>query len=189
MANLTGTQELEIRKLIAQQIDALDTELFVVPSPILFSDRADFFNVINPLIGQKTIEQTLINAVFISFERFEDNPDAGCGLENPEITLFYRLHLFVEYGFSRVDESDSFLTRVLSRERDFMNFLLKIRENFLGENPLAGLPAEIESAVTVNITNDDFAEERAPTDFIAGAEGFQTDLTLPVRVFMREETV
>lgn len=185
--NLSGEQELLIRQKIAEQIDALGANLFVVPSPLYFESKAGFFNVLSPKLTQKEIERTLINAVWISYLRFEDDAESGCGLENPEIIIYYRLHLFCEYGVGRVNESDSFLTRVLIQERDFMNLLFKIRENFLGENDLVDLPDEIQTATTENIEQSDFSESKSPVDYIAGVEGFTADLVLKTRVLMSEQ--
>jgi hypothetical protein len=185
--HLTGEQELIIRQKIAEQIDDLDTNLFVVPSPLFFESKAGFFNVLAPKLTQKEIERSLINAVWISYLRFEDDAESGCGLENPEIIIHYRLHLFAEYGFERVNENDSFLTRVLIRERDFMDLLLKIRENFLGENDLVDLPEEIQTATTENIEQSDFSESKSPVDYVAGIEGFTADLVLKARILMSEQ--
>ena len=184
--NLTGEQELLIRRKVAEKIDAIDIDWFVVPSPIAFTDKADFWNVLNPKLTQKEIERTFINAVWISYLRFEDDIDDGCGEENPVTVLYYRLHIFCEYGFSRVDEPDDFLKRVLVREREFMNFVFAVRQEFLGETDLDDLPDEIEYAKTQNLEQTDFADDRADTEYVGGVEGFTADMTLQVRAMSKE---
>lgn len=184
--SLTGDQELIIRKIIAERIAEAGMP-FVVPSPVYFSNKADFWATVAPKLTKKEIETTALQHCTISYLRFEDDPAEGCE-DEPLISIFYRLHVFREYEFERADESDApdlFLKKVLRSEREFMNALFAVRQAFLGVQPLVGLP-EGWSGETNSLTQEDFAEEREQGEYVGGVEGFSADLVLKVEVIIQE---
>jgi hypothetical protein len=184
--SFTGSNELSIREKIAEKI-ALSGLLFVVPSPLYFKSKADFWSVLAPKLNQKEIEKTPIMFCSISFLRFEDDVSEGCE-DEPLLNLFYNLHLFREYDFVRMQESGAptnFLKRILKSERDFINAQMNLRQEFLGINPLI-VPVLPNMEIETNpLVQNDFAEEKNPSAYIEGVDGFNADLELKVSVFIK----
>lgn len=185
--SLSGEDELNIRRAIAEKVAGVPGVGFVIPSPVSFVEKADFFATFDPKLTQKEIETTNIQFCAISFLKFEDVPEEGCE-DEPMIALIYNLHVFSEYDFERADESgtpDSFLKGVLKSERAFLNALFAIRQEFLGIQPLDNLP-DGYTGETNSVEQQDFAEEKERSRLVGSTDGFFADLTLRVEILISE---
>ena len=179
--SLTLAQELIIRRALADKIATVAAVGYVIPSPIVFSGKEEFWSTVNgsAVNTQKLIDQSPIKACWISFLGFLDSSQYGCE-EEPQIKLSYRLDLFHQYEFTRVDETatpDEFNARLLLSHNEFVGALLDLRSEFLGRRNIAGLdPAEFEVKETTslvqteNVKNNDFCE------YIPGIKGHQIKL-------------
>lgn len=183
--SISGADELIIRKAIADKLAKVSGVENVVPSPIYFIDRIDFWATVNPKVTQKDIETSPVSFCAISYLRFEDVIQEGCE-DEPMVALFYNLHVFREYEYTREDENltpDAFLKKVLKAEREFMDVLFGIRSAYLGIQPLLGLPVNY-TAETNSLTQEDFADEKEPNRYVGFTEGFSADLVLRVEILI-----
>lgn len=185
--SISGADELVIRKAIADKIALVAGAETVVPSPIYFSDKSDFWATVAPKVTQKDIETSPVEFCAISYLRFEDITEEGCE-DEPMVALYYNFHVFREYERTREDETptpDEFLKKVLKAEREFMNVLFGVREAFLGIQPLpiAELPDNY-SVETNSLTQEDFADEKEPNRYVGFTDGFSADLVARVEVLI-----
>ena len=183
---LTAEIELEIRRQLAAKMELVTDAGFVLPSPLFFADKADFFAVVSPLLTQKQIELTPAAFCAISLLKFEDSPSEGC-MDEPLVRLTYGFYFFREIFSEREDESetpDDFLKLLLKSYNTFINSVLDARIQFLGLSPLAGdFPAGVD-VKTNSMTQPEFNEEKAACRYIADAEGHSVDLQSVVEVLI-----
>ncbi len=139
--SLSPENELTIRRAIAEKLAGISGVGFIIPAPIYFADKADFFNQISLVIlnTQKLIETSLVKFCAVYPIRFEDVQTSNFS-DEPEILLTYEFYLFHERNSARADESgiDSFNKTILKTHNDFCAAYLRIREAFLGKQYLTG---------------------------------------------------
>lgn len=187
--SLTAENELTIRAAVHAKCAAAEGIGDVLPSPIFFVDKADFFAAAAPQITKKAIETTVVNFCLITLLRFEDENPVVEGCEDqPLVSLTYNLYLFRQYDFERVDETsvpDAFNKKLLKAERDFLKTFFGLRNIFLGNQTLEGLPANF--AVSGNsAAQSEFLGVAAECRYIPDIIGFSADLQTKIEVRISE---
>lgn len=187
---LTDVEELIIRKAIGTKTATVETAGFVIPAPIFFVDKADFFATVQELLEQKQIETTPIAFCCISFLKFTDSPSEGCG-DQPLVRILYNFYFFRQYDLEREDESevtpDAFLKTTLKSYNAFIKTILEARNEFLGVQDLVSsdLPENFD-VKTSSLKQTDFVEESDICRYIPGVKGHSIDLTSEVSILINE---
>lgn len=168
--------ELIIRKHLAEQLiaPALPTGGRVIPAPIYFNDKEDYWATIEEVsyTTQPEIEQAQIifcSLYFVNFIDLEGKPDS------PLVGLLYELHLFCEYDSTRLDETDTpdeFDKKMLLRHNAFVACCLNLKEAFQGNRNIPGLtPGDYVVSRTTSLTQTERIQNRVPTEFVPGVRG------------------
>lgn len=183
---LTSAVELEIRKQLAAKMALVEDAGHILPSPLFFADKSDFFAVVNPLVTQKQIESTPAAFCSISLLKFEDSPSEGCA-DEPLVRLTYNFYFFREIFTEREDETetpDDFLKLLLKSHNSFIKTVLDARIQFLGLADLIGnFPAGFY-IMTNSLSQPEFNEEKEVCRYITDAEGHSVDLQSVIEVLI-----
>lgn len=176
---LDATQELIIRKSLADTIATVSEVGFVQPSPLYCGDDEDFWATLNPTVNTKDeIDQTIIPCCWLYPISFEDVPDAGC-LDKPLIRLTYEFYLFRQYGIQRVADRvvsiEIFDTELLAEHNTFVAAWLGIKNEFQGKRNLTGLTG-FTYAKTNSIVQVDDIQNQDVCQFVNGIVGFSVRL-------------
>src|SRR5688500_6176007 len=167
--SLTAEVELEIRKQLAAKMALVPDAGHVLPSPLFFADKADFFAVVDTQLTQKQIELEPAAFCAISLLKFEDSPSEGCA-DEPLVRLTYNFYFFREIFPEREDEaetSDDFLKLLLKSYNSFIMAILDARTQFLGLSPLTGdFPAGVD-VKTNSLSQPEFNQEKEACRYIA----------------------
>jgi hypothetical protein len=179
--SLSAENELIIRRKQAEMIGTITEAGYVIPAPIYFNDRGDFWNTVDPETthDQKFLETSPIAACWIYplLPTDADPAREGIGSDHsPLVNLTYEYYLFRSYAFTRADESDTpdlFGSKVLAAHNLFTKAWLDIKAAFQGKRNIAGLPDGVFSfAKTTSIVFPAFIENRVPCVFIPKVLGF-----------------
>lgn len=160
--------------------DDLDT---VFPTPTDFREKADYWACVNSAKDtQKEIDTDLIRAAWIEYQTFEDAEDSPA--DAPVKTLSYRITVFHEHTFERLDQTaspDPFNARVLKTYQEHLNAIWSIIGTFQGVTPIAGLSGYVLTD-TGSIEQEDNTERNQQCEFITdiAVTGTQTQLIVPV---------
>jgi hypothetical protein len=173
--SLTADNELIIRKALANTIGAVTEAGYVVPSPMFFNDRSDFWQTATPKTTQEDIETSPIGATWIYPLQPVDDDEQGSD-HSPLVNLTYEFYLFRSYAFTRGDENevpDVFGSKVLAAHNLFTKAWIDIKAAFQGKRNIAGLPDGIFAiAKTQSIVFPEFIQNRVPCLFIPNVLGF-----------------
>jgi hypothetical protein len=173
--SFTAEHELTIRQALASTVAGVAEAGYVIPAPIFFNDRSDFWQTENPSTSQLAIETTPIAATWVYPLHPVDDPQEGTD-HSPELDLTYEFYLFRSYAFTRGDESvtpDVFGSKVLAAHNLFTKAWIGIKAAFQGKRNIAGLPAGMFAvARSTSIVFPEFIENRQPCVFIPGVLGF-----------------
>lgn len=190
MAEITITEELQIRERLADMINDIAEIDRVIPAPVYFQDHREFWRSINLVSRpgtQTELETTHISCVWISFAGFEDLD------ENPHSPLFdlrYDIYVFSQYDLERQDENatpEAFARQSLKRHNDFVSSVLKIKGMFQGEINLALLDtAKYARQFTTPVFQDESVINKGPCEFIEEIEGHSVRLQESVRLKFKE---
>lgn len=187
--NVTAEVELDVRRSLADDIGGITDAGYVIPAPIYFSDRGDFWNMADPKTTKVAIETAQIAATWIYPLLLAEDPDEGSD-HSPLLNLAYEFYIFRGYAFTREDETepqDDFGKKVLVQHNLFMKSVLNIRNAFLGKRNLAGFdPGQPGSdwaiARTTSVTVPQFLERRGACEFIPQLQGFAARLRETVQL-------
>lgn len=190
---LTSEHLLTIRKALADKVELAG--LLCFPTGIGFNDKEHFWATVDSLnkTTKKTIETTLINAVWIRYLRFEEeaenlNQNAG-EADSPIITRFYELTVFRQTGYERMDEDpqpDEFLSRLLKTEIEIEADISALVGEFRGLQPLPELVDDFAVRETNSLTQEAAVEREVFCEFVPKIKGCQARLTCPVKVQFKE---
>lgn len=178
--SLSAEDELIIRRSLATDVGDVTEAGYVIPAPIFFSDRGDFWNMADPTKNtQVLIDTTQIAATWIYPLQPQDDPQEG-SLHSPQLNLTYEFYIFRGYAFTRGDETipqDDFGKKVLVEHNLFMKAVLEIRNKFLGKRNLAAFSPGAEDsdwsvARTQNLVFPRFIANRENCQFIPQIQGF-----------------
>ncbi len=177
--SLSAEDELIIRRKLAETNGTVAEAGYVIPAPLYFNDRADFWATADPQTTQKAIETGAIAACWIYplLPTDADPEREGLGSDHsPLVNLTYEMYLFRSYAFTRADETetpDVFGKTVLEAHNLFTKAWLDIKAAYQGKRNIAGLPADTFSvARTTSITFPSFIQNRVQCDFIPQVLGF-----------------
>jgi hypothetical protein len=183
--SFTADDELVIRQGLQDKLVAASIT-YPLPSPIQFVDKADFWATVESSNDtQIEIETELIKFCVITLRRCEDLRDAACD-DQPLIRLTYNLYLFGDVNAERQDETDTpdaFDKLLLKAERDFMTGLFNIRAQFVGLQPMTGLPTGYD-ANTNEIGMDQYIRENDICRYVPDCKGFSADMQTVVEVLI-----
>lgn len=190
--SFTSENEIAIRRALAKKIAVVAEAGAVIPAPVFFADRADFWAQINALAvnTQKQIETANLAFCCISLLKRVDSVKEGCK-DNPFIRLTYNFHLFRGYAATRADESitpDEFLRRNLKSYNTFVRAVLDCWTQFLGVQRISGLPDGYE-VYTNPLEQAEFIDELGKCRYIrrGDAEGHSVNLQSVIEVLIHDE--
>ncbi len=172
---------------LATSVATVATIDYVLPSPLKFGGKEDFFANVNTAINTKAlIEGTLIRAARIRYLTFGflDDDEVAREVDGPNVYLSWELTIFHESDFERVDETtpqDDFEKRVRKTNQEHITAVWGVIGAMQGVNAIPALSAFAE-AETVTPSQIDNTELDVECEFIAGCVGDQTKLELRVRV-------
>ena len=173
--SITADNELLIRRAHADTIDAVTEAGYVIPAPVFFNDRADFWATVDPQTTREDVETTAIAGCWIYPLGVEDDSEQGSD-HSPLVRLTYEFYLFRSYAFARSDETetpDVFGSQVLAAHNLFTKAWIDIKAAFQGKRNIAGLPDGVFAvARTTSLVFPEFIENRVPCQFIPNVLGF-----------------
>jgi hypothetical protein len=173
--SLTSQHELIIRQALATSVDAIAEAGYVIPAPIFYNDRSDFWAGNASKTTQNDIETSPIAGCWIYPLQPIDDTDQGSE-HSPLVELTYEFYLFRSYAFTRADESlipDDFGSKSLAAHNLFTKAWIDIKAAFQGKRNIAGLPDGMFAiARTTSLVFPQFIENRVPCQFIPGVVGF-----------------
>lgn len=162
---------------------------YVLPTPQIFEDAADFWALNNPMLTEKEIKTTPVAFVMISRKRFEDEDPIEEGCEENPLTFYdYNFRLFRQVFPARVDQTltlDDFLKRLNSSYELFCDAIDELKAAFQGEQPIDGLPSGFYVA-THSLTQDDYNQDIVDCEEVPGIKGFYADLQSKVEVLIND---
>ncbi|HEX8289825.1 MAG TPA: hypothetical protein VF556_17720 [Pyrinomonadaceae bacterium] len=190
--SLTAEQELIIRKRLAEKCANVPEAGFIIPAPIFFKNKADFWAQINGLAvnTQRQIETTNIAFCCISLLQRVDSKKEGCP-DNPLIRLTYNFYFYRGYDIEREDERetpDDFLKRTLKTYNLFVRAVMDVWNEFLGLQNVPEFPAEEMDVNTNSMTQAEFISEKGSCRYIKGIEGHSVNLQSVVEVLIYAES-
>jgi hypothetical protein len=111
---------------------------FVFPTETRFIDKSDYWKFVNDANNtQREIETTLINGIWISYVRFEDDPRSPS--DSPLIDISFDMTVFTEASFERLDETntpDAFNAKVSVTDLAHDVAVFALKGEFQGESAL-----------------------------------------------------
>ena len=188
----SSEDELTIRKALAAKVAHVAEAGAVIPAPVFWRDRADFWAQINALAvnTQKTIETTNLAFCCISLLKRVDSIKEGCA-DNPFIRLTYNLHFFRGYSDERSDESltpDEFLKRNLKSYNEFVKAVMDVWAQFIGVQNIPELPDGYDGNSN-SLTQAEFIDELGQCRYIRKGEvlGHSVNLQSVVEISIQDE--
>jgi hypothetical protein len=184
--SLTPENELTIRRKIADKAGSVEHIGFVLPAPVDFADKEDFWATVAPKDTREALETTPVKFCAIYPLQSEDVPENG--QSEPLILLTYEFYLFHERTSARKDESavpDVFNKKLLKTHSDFVAAWLDLRTEFLGRQQL-NLGAEFAVAQTNSLRQPDEIRNNAKCEFVPGIRGFEVRLRLDAKILLKE---
>jgi hypothetical protein len=181
-------QEMIIMRALAARAQNVTEAGYVIPCPMEFVDKADFWAAVDPKITQKAIETNDVAFCMLSILKEDDDPSAGCD-DNPLIYLTVNFYLFREYSAERKDETDTpdaFLKKVLKNYLLFRAAWRNLKNQFQGLQPIPDLP----DGVVVNsnsLTQSAFADYKATCAVIPQIKGYSVNLQSKIEVIITYE--
>ena len=187
--SLSPENELAVRRAIAAKLANVGHIGFVLPAPIDFVEKADFWANVAPKTTRDELETSLVKLCVIYPLEFVDDPASG-GLDEPLVYLTYEFYLFHERSYERGDESDTpdaFNKTLLKTHSDFMQAWLGTRKEFLGKQYLTALDEEVFAVRQTNsLTQVENINNDAGCEFIPGLKGFEVKLQLKAKILVRD---
>ncbi len=187
--SLSSENELAVRRAVCEKLADVSNIGIVLPAPIYFAEKADFWANLAPLVNRKDIETSIVKLCAVYPLLFEDDAAAG-GLDEPLTFLTYEFYIFHERSFERGDESpvaDAFNKTLLKTHSEFVAVWLDVRRAFLGKQYLTGLADEIFAVKQTNsASQSEFINNNAECEFVGGVRGFEVRLQLKAKILVRD---
>ena len=163
MPNLTPDIQSNILTALQTKFAGVSgVDNFLIKNPLLDS-KTDAVDVLTVENSDGELE---VKYIYLSFLGFEDSLTDGCE-DDPSVSLTYNAHCFWQYQELRADGSYS--------ERDFVNLILNLRNEFLKSNRVILTDTE-----TTPLKQNNFII--LGDDPLTGAYGFYCDLTVKVEI-------
>jgi len=178
--------EIIVREAIAAQAALVADVGYVTPSPLYFTDRADFWATLAASNNTRDeIDAGIIAGLWIYPLQFVDDFSSG-GIDSPLVNLTYEMYLFRQYALEREDEGatpDLFESECLKQHNLFVKGWLGLKSSFQGKRTIAGLDPDIFVTVkTTSLVQNEFIANQAPCEFVPGAVGFAVRLQCTVEI-------
>lgn len=171
--------ELQIRRFIAtDRIDTIPGIGRVVPAPIYFEGKEDYWATIESVSyeTQQEIEKTSIKFVSFYPKGFTDDRTPPNTPDSPLVTLTYEVYLFHQYDYERSDENltpDAFNKKMLKSHNDFIAIWLQLKASFQGlKNMGLTLSEGYATQRTTSLIQNNFIENKVTCRFIPGVVGY-----------------
>lgn len=185
--SFTSQNLLDMAEALATGVDAVSTIDWVLPSPLTFTRKEDFFAAVDDDNDTKReIETTLVRAARIRYLNFEllGDTEQNREIEDPTLAINWECTIFHESTPERLDQDmspDDFEKRIRKTNQEHITSLWAVVGTFQGSNPIPALSA-FPDAFTVTPIQTDATELNAECDFITGLKGDQSKLQLQIRV-------
>lgn len=166
--SLTSAQLLTVAELLADKCALATNVDYVLPSPLFFGMKADFWTAlgVSAYDTQTETETNRIRAVWVYYLRQEDDDRED---EYYVKTVIYGLSLFSEVNADRQNEADSFDKRVSKANHEHDVAVFSLFGNFHGQDQLVAdetFPGIVDVGV-IGLTQTDNTERGANCPFIA----------------------
>lgn len=187
---LTGENELSIRRALDAKLSNIDEIGYIIPSPISFNDKSDFFATVDASVNtQKEIETSGVAFCLFDLIKREDSPPEGCG-DEPLVRLTYNFYFFRQYDLERVDQSetpDEFLKRNLISYNTFIGTIFSAFNEFQGIQNLTSdeLPENFD-VKTNRFMQDDYIVGRGKCRYFPRVSGHSVDLESVTQILINE---
>lgn len=186
--SFTSQNLLDMAEALAGGVDNVATIDHVLPSPILFTSKADFWATVNDDNNTKAeIETGLIRAAEIRYLNFELlDEEEPRELEAPTVAVNFECTVFHERKLERLDETaplDDFDKKIRKSNQEHITAVMGIVGEFQGSNDIPAL-TDFPEAYTVTPVQEEGTEMNVECEFIVGVVGDQSKLQLQVRVQM-----
>lgn len=186
--SFTSQNLLDMAEALATGVDLVSTIDWVLPSPIRFASKSDFYAAVNDDNNTRVeIETTLVRAAqirFSDYEVMEDGQQTERERDDPTLAINFECTIFHERKLERLDETvplDDFDKKIRKSNQEHITSVFGVLGEFQGLNTIPAL-SSFPDAFTVTPIQLDATELDTECDFIAGLIGDQTKLQLTVRV-------
>jgi hypothetical protein len=183
--SLSSAQILTVIKALHDRVASATNVDFVFPTATRFSEKSDYWAFVDDNNDTQTeIETELINAVWISYLRFEDNDRE---IDGAIKTISYEITVFTEATFERLDETatpDTFNAKVSKTDHEHDTTVFSLQGLFQGITPL-GLDTSIYPVnETDSLLQPESTQRLAPCAFIVDEKvlGSQTRFICEARI-------
>lgn len=189
--SITAENELAARQSLAETLATVSKAGSIIPAPIFFVDRADFWAFADPTNKETriNIETASVAAAWIYPYKVVDDADLGSD-HSPLLDLTYEIYLFRSYSFLRADEDadpDPFGQTVLAAHNDFTQAWLDIKAALQGNRNMDGLTeGAFALAKTTSVVFPGFIENRVECAFIPNVYGFAVKMQETVQLMETE---
>lgn len=189
---ITAADELLIREKLTNDI-ASSTGYRVIPAPIYFRDKSDYFGTDEDVADnakdtQSELELEPIKAAWLYLKGFEDSDEGNS--DSPLVFLNYEIVLFQEYYLEREDETatpDAFDKKLLLNHNEFIAAILNLKGTFQGERNLGVLSTQdYVSQRTNSITVLEEIQNMSECEFIPKVLGHKITFRERVDVQLKE---
>ena len=173
--SLSEAQYLQVVEAIHDKCVLATNVDFVFPNGVRFKDKSDYWTFVDSTNDtQKEIETELINAIWISYLRFEDdNRDQEAFTK----TITFGLTLFNESTFDRYDETatlSTFERKMSVTDSAHDSAVFSLQGQFSGDDPIDLGDATFADSGTNRLAQIDNTQREVNCDFVPDAIGSQT---------------
>lgn len=177
--------ELIVRRALAGKSGTVAEIGFVLPAPIYFADKDDFWANLAPKDKRAELETTPVKFCAVYPVLFEDLPENAS--DEPLIEFTYEFYLFHERTARRADETgepDVFNKKLLKTHSDFVVAWLGLRTEFLGRQML-NLGDTFAVSQTNSLRQTDEINNDGRCEFVPGLRGFEVKSRLVAKILLK----
>jgi hypothetical protein len=147
----------------------------VVPSPIYFNDKEDYWATIESVSYETQSDLELGHILFCSFY-LQDFRDISGTPHSSLVGLRYEIYVFAQYDTERSDENimtaDAFNKLMLRRHNEFIKLVLDLKEQFQGLIDMGVLDTNVYAVQrTTPLIENQFIVNKANCEFVPGVQG------------------
>ena len=179
--------ELTVRRKLADKAALVANIGFVLPAPVYFADKNDFWATVEPKQTRQELETTPVKLCAIYPLLSEDLPENGNN--EPPILFSYEFYLFHERTARRAGDesnaSDLFDKKLLKTHSEFVSVWLGLRTEFLGRQQL-NLGVSFAVSQTNSLTASGEIRNDAECEFVPSVRGFEVKLRLAAKILLKE---
>lgn len=173
--SFTPEDILTIQAFLAQRLESVAEIDFVIPSPLGFSEKADFFNILSPKLTQKEIEKTLIRAGWLSYLTFETDGN----IKHPLYALVFEITVAHEFRYEKLDNTDGFKKKLLKSNQEHLYAVFGAVSEFEEGVNITGPESDFDVLKASGLTQSEYSKF-GNFAYLPSVQGFQTKLTCRV---------